>query len=86
MQDGAKQEIEEGKFVIYTGQKTAQMDLGFIVGLSNTKVKVKEIWEWRDRPMNKTPERVIIVGDDIAESMDKEFFDEMRHGIMREEE
>jgi len=84
MKDGANQEIEEGKFVIYTGQKTATMSLGFIVGLTGTGVKMIGRLSWNNKPTRKTFSRVIQVSDELAKSMNESFFNKMRNGIKEE--
>lgn len=78
MKDGANQEIEEGRFVIYTHQKTATMSLGFIVGRTATGVKMMEQYSYNDKPTNKTGLRVVMVSDEVAESMGKSFFKKMK--------
>ena len=77
MQDGAQQEIEMGRFVIYTHQKTATMSLGCIVGGSETRVKIEETYSYNGQPTNKTPERVIMVSDDVAKSKNLSFYNKM---------
>lgn len=78
MTDGANQEIEEGRFVIYTHQKTATLSLGFIVGRTATGVKMMEA-SWGDKPTNKTGLRVVQVSDEVAKSMNSNFFQKMRN-------
>lgn len=76
MKDGANQEIKVGTFCIYTGQNTATMSLGFIVGVTGTGVQMKE--RWSSKPTRKTSLRVIQVPDEVAKSFDSHFLEEMR--------
>jgi hypothetical protein len=78
MKDGAKQEIEVGSFCIYTGQKTATLSLGCIVGVTRTGVQMMEAYYYKDKPTKKTALRVIQVPDAVAESMNEGFVKKMR--------
>jgi len=81
MIDGAKQEVKEGNFVIYSAHKSGQLDLGFVVGMTAKKVKVRKqhtySWE-KDECIHKTPERIVQVDDKVAKSMGEDFFKEMK--------
>ena len=79
MRDGANQKIEEGRFVIYTHQKTATLSLGFIVGRTKTGVKIMETYSYNGKPTNKTSLRVVMVSDDVAESMNYSFVKKMKN-------
>lgn len=81
MQDGANQEIEEGKFVIFSEHKTGQLSLGCIIGRTAKTVKVaRPHYSWQSKTINKTSERLVQVSDAVAESMDKGFFDNIKSG------
>jgi len=81
MIDGANQEVKEGNFVIYSAHKSGQLDLGFVVGMTAKKVKIRKqyVYSWeKDGCINKTPERIVQVDDKVAKSMGEKFFKEMR--------
>lgn len=84
MIDGANQEVEPGKFVIYSEHGTGQLSLGFIVGFTPTKIRVKPSYSYGSQTIAKTPERIVQISNEIAESMNESFFDKMRNGIEAE--
>jgi hypothetical protein len=75
MKDGANQEIKVGTFCIFTEQNTATMSLGFIIGFTANGVQIRGNYTL---PTRKTSLRVIQVSDELAESMDKNFFNKNR--------
>ena len=82
MIDGAKQEIEEGRFIIYSEHGTGQLSLGLIVGFTATKVRVaRRHYSWQNERITKTPERIIMVADGVAESIEPDFFNKVRNDI-----
>lgn len=83
MIDGANQEVEQGNFAIFSRHKSGQLSIGFVVKQTATKVTLAKpwIWEGKHETVNKTPERIIQVSDEIAESMNPDFFNKMRNDI-----